>query len=190
MKKNEKKFLKKITNGLCFLLIAGAMACSGESTTEVEEENELVEVEEPVVETWDNDEFSTTFASTDYYEEWDENDDSLLDENEYYGGFYDTWDTNNDNNLDENEWNTSVNDFGLENQTWANWDASGDGMLDENEFRTGIGESNYFADWDADDDNSLNEREYSDGLFGIWDNNDDNELDDNEYGYYNTYFGV
>lgn len=109
MKKNNPYILKGIRSGLCLSLMAGLVACGGE--TEVAEgnmaEGEVAETEEVVSDTRDSNEFNTTFASNNYYEEWDQNDDNLLDQNEYNAGLYDTWDVNNDNSLDENEWNTA-----------------------------------------------------------------------------------
>lgn len=188
--KNE-KFLSTVGKGLSLLFLAGLVACGGEGevveTTEVGEaelDNEMV-----TAETYDADRFNTTFASTNYYEEWDANDDNMLDRNEYNTGFYDTWDVNNDNRLDENEWNTATRDWGLENETWAEWDTNTDGFLDENEFGTGFADNEWYGEWDTDGNNMLAEREYTDGVFGLWDANDDNMLDENEYGYYNTYYG-
>lgn len=170
------------------------MACSGQTTKETADEEitagaDATEDVDLGANTWDQNRFNTTFASTNYYEDWDANKDNLLDENEFYGGFYKTWDTNRDNRIDENEWNTASASYGIENETWAGWDTSGDGALDENEFRTGMGRTNYYTNWDADRDNRLNEREYTDGIFGLWDGNNDGVLDENEYAGYNTYYG-
>lgn len=148
---------------------------------EVVEEPDLMEEDAGVMDNWDNARFNTTFASNDYYEEWDENDDELLDENEFYGSYFDTWDINDDEALDEDEWTSASRDFGLEGQNWADWDANTDNALDENEFRTGITNNNYYGDWDADGDKMLNEREYTDGIFDLWDDDDDGAITNDEY---------
>lgn len=189
MKKKENKSNKWLTSSLSVLLVAGMVACTGENTTGVDTVEEgVIETEEVTAETWDNESFGTNFASNNRFGEWDENDDTFLDENEYADGFFDTWDLNDDDMLDENEWNTGSSDFGLENETWADWDTSGDGMLDENEYRTGFGDNEWRSNWDVDKDGMLTEREYSDGIFGLWDDNEDGTLDNNEYGAYNTYY--
>ncbi|ARS35427.1 hypothetical protein [Pontibacter actiniarum] len=195
--KKRTTYIGKITGcGLSMLLLTGMVAC--DSNTEVAD-TEVATSEAPIAEELSEDvgrdnidlnQFNSDFASTNYYEEWDENDDNLLDENEYRGGMYSTWDVNNDNQLDENEFTTASNDWGLENESWADWDTSGDGILDENEFNTGFADNGWFDDWDADNDNMLAEREYSEGVFGVWDENDDNLLGSDEYGYYNTYYGA
>ncbi|MCX2740261.1 hypothetical protein [Pontibacter anaerobius] len=194
MKTKQISLLKYIRNGACFALLAGLVACGGEGETTTATEEEVVATEEMeddagVMDNWDTERFNTTFASNNRYGEWDENDDDLLDENEFYGGVYDTWDLNDDDLLDENEWTTATNDFGIENQNWKDWDTNADNSLDENEFRTGMGNTSYYTDWDADKDKMINEREYSDGIFGLWDDNDDDMLDTNEYERYNRYYG-
>lgn len=195
MKENKTNIMKWSRNGLSLLLAAGMVACATETTdtaveSEFVEEDTALEVDADVgADSWDNNKFNTTFASNNFYEEWDTNDDNVLDQNEYNAGFYDTWDVNDDNRLDETEWATASNDFGLENQTWSDWDTTGDGILDENEFGTGFANNNWFGGWDADRNSMLEEREYTDGLFGQWDRNRDSMLDANEYGAYNTYFG-
>lgn len=195
MKNKERIIFKGIRNGLSLFLVAGIVACSGQTTEETVDDDLIAgaDVTEDVglgVDTWDTNKFNTTFGTTNYYEDWDLNDDNIWDENEFYGGFYDTWDVNDDNQINENEWNTATNSYGIENETWSIWDTSGDGILDENEFRTGFGRTNYYADWDMDNDNMLNEREYTDGIFGLWDENEDGILDENEYADYNTYYGI
>ena len=176
MKKNKLSILKWTSNGFCLLLAAGMAACA-------------TGADAVGTGPWDNNAFYSTFASNNYYEEWDLNNDNLLDVTEYNAGFYDTWDVNNDNRLDQNEWNTALNDFGLENETWSDWDTNADGILDNNEFGVGFADTGWFSNWDLDRNNMLEEREYTDGLFRQWDRNRDNMLDDNEFGFYNTYFG-
>jgi len=74
----------------------------------VAEEGVAVEEDAGVMDNWDTERFDTTFAADNSYGGWNENDDNLLDENEFYGSYYDTWDVNNDNILDEGEWNTAT----------------------------------------------------------------------------------
>ncbi|MDX5436488.1 MAG: hypothetical protein LPK03_04800, partial [Pontibacter sp.] len=152
---------------------------------------EEVDQDAGVMDNWDTNRFNTTFASNNRFSEWDANDDDLLDENEFYGGFYDTWDVNDDDFVDEDEWTTATRDYGIENQNWSDWDTNADNRLDADEFRTGMGTTTYYTDWDADRNEMINEREYSDGIFGLWDDNDDDLLDNNEYdARYNRYYGT
>lgn len=193
MKKNTTSITKAIGKGLFLFLLAGTVACGGEA--EVAETEEVVAdmgVEEDVVgtDTWDTDYYYTTFAGTNYYEDWDLDDDNFLNDDEFTTSFYNTWDTDNDGAIEEAEWTTVTADYNLENADWATWDADGDGLLEENEFDTGFANYGWYDTWDVDNDNLVTEREYTDGIFGIWDENDDNMLDTNEFGAYNSYFGI
>ncbi|PRY12269.1 hypothetical protein CLV24_10812 [Pontibacter ummariensis] len=190
MKRNEHSVVKWLRNGFCLMLAAGMVACATETAeTTVGEEVVDTDVTEVGADTWDANEFNTTFAATGDYGVWDENDDGNLDEYEYNGGFFDIWDVNDDNLLDEMEWNTASKDYGLLDENWADWDTSADGTLDENEFNASFANSNYYNEWDVDGDKLINDREFSDGVFNVWDDNRDGVLDDREYGAYNTYFG-
>ena len=178
MRKKRTTIRKWSINGLSLLLTAGMAACATGADADLG------------TGPWDTNKFNSTFASSNFYEDWDTHDDNMLDQNEYNAGLYDTWDRNNDNRLDENEWNTASNDWGLENETWSDWDMNADGFLDTSEFGTGFADTGWFGNWDTDRNSMLEEREYTDGLFGQWDGNADGVLDDNEFGFYNTYFGI
>ncbi|PRY10025.1 hypothetical protein CLV24_11693 [Pontibacter ummariensis] len=191
MKTNEIKIIKLLKTSAFFMLTLGFVACGqegyeegGDELGEVEAQTEdlgVVGAEAGVADGYDTERFNATFANETNYEGWDANQNSVLEENEFYGGFYDTWDTNNDERVDEEEWNTGTRDYRVANQNYGEWDANGDGVLDENEFGAGFANNNYFHDWDTDQDNAVNEREFTDGVFGLWDDNDDGILDSNEY---------
>ncbi|WP_439879814.1 hypothetical protein ACSX1A_11595 [Pontibacter sp. MBLB2868] len=194
MKTEKNRVWKLLGTGLCFALFTGLVSCGG-NDMETAEDTETIETtadtDAGVMDNWDNERFGTTFASNRNYGEWDENDDDLLDDNEFSNGFFETWDTNDDDLIDENEWTTANNDFGIEGQNWADWDVNKDNNLDENEFRTAFAKTTYYKDWDKDGDKMINEREYSDGIFSLWDDNNDGILDNNEYNdRYNRYYGT
>ena len=194
MKTNELNIWKLLRTGFCCTLVVGMVACGGaeeaETDTEVMEETAVVEDDAGVMDNWDNERFNTSFTETGRFAGWDENDDNLLDENEFYGSYYDTWDVNDDNILDENEWTTASRDYGVEGQNWADWDVNKDNKLDENEFRTGAAKNNYYRDWDKNQDKMLDEREYSEGIFSTWDADRDGSITNDEYNTrYNRYYG-
>jgi len=188
MKTLERTIRKSIMYGLGVFLIAGMTACSDHNKSS--EDDLAYQENQTLGEIFDRDTFNNTFASNNYYEDWDANDDDFLDEDEYSQGLFSSWDINDDNRLDQNEWNTASNDFRIGDQNWTDWDANNDGYLDNNEYRDGISQNGWYRDWDADKDNRINKREYSDGLFGLWDVNRDGKLDESENRYYHTYFGV
>lgn len=181
---------------LSMVVMLSFAACSGpanEGDNNLETEDTEVVGNDAVAEDdglFDGNKFSTAFTGTNYYEDWDLNDDNYLDENEFNESYYDVWDTNNDGILDENEWNEDTEAFGLKNETWANWDTDKNKQVDKNEFQAAFKNNNYYSTWDADRNNQLTEREFSDGLFSTWDDNDDGFVERDRYDtYYNRYFG-
>lgn len=56
--------MKAIRNGLCFILLAGMAACNGGAEVA---ETEVVTDEVAVTDTWDEDEYYTTFGSTNFW---------------------------------------------------------------------------------------------------------------------------
>jgi hypothetical protein len=144
---------KRIGTALCLFLMVGFVAC--------DDDDENVEV-------FDTNRFFTDFNSVGLFDDWDLDNDNLLNEDEFTVSYYETWDLDNDGILEKNEWDTAVADFGVTGADWDAWDADADGVLEMEEFETGFGTFNYFDDWDLDDDGLLRDREYTDGVFGLW----------------------
>lgn len=189
MTKRETNALKALRNGCCFLLVAGMVACNGE-TEVVEDEFYDDDVAVATADTWERDEYYSDFTATTYYEDWDMDDDNLLDEEEFNAGFYETFDQNNDGRVSQEEWTRVVSDFGIDALAdWQAWDTDGDGFIDRAEFDADFAGMGWYGAWDTDDDNRITEREYTDGVFAIWDKNDDNVLDETEFMSYSTYYG-
>lgn len=191
MKRTETNTLKGIKNGLCFILMAGIIACNGESETEAAEDNVVVTDEVVVVDTWDEDEYHAAFDTTSHYEAWDVDEDKFLSEEEFTTSFYQTWDLNNDGRISQGEWNTVLSDYGnvIDAADWQAWDTDGDGFMERVEFDTNFAEMGWHENWDKDEDNLITEREYTTGVFTMWDTNGDNVLDETEYIHHNTYYG-
>lgn len=186
MRKDKKNVLRKLGLGICIISAMSLSACSGGETI-TEEDTEVVGTSTSDIADdgmFDTNEFNTSFASTNYYEDWDMNDDNFLDEKEFNDSYYGLWDGNKNGMLEENEWNDNVKNFGLTNETWNTWDANSDKKIDRNEFNTAQDDNNYYSTWDMDKNNQLTEREYTDGLFGLWDDNDDGILEKDKYDTY------
>ncbi|WP_162052212.1 EF-hand domain-containing protein [Pontibacter pamirensis] len=196
---------RKAGTGLCLFLMAGFTACYGGKEVvengvvldDIEREEVDVATGDAVAtdavgmaDTWDEDEFYTTFTGTNYYGDWDLDDDNFLNEDEYTTSFYQTWDADNDGMINETEWTTVVADYNLTGADWAAWDTDGDGFVETAEFDTGFDGLGWYTTWDTDGDGLIEAREYTDGVFTIWDEDDDNLLNDTEYVYYNTYYGI
>lgn len=135
--------------------------------------------------------FNMAFASTEWFETWDLDDDGLFDADEFGASFFDIWDMDDDDDIDETEWNDFAEDFGLENADFATWDADSDGVLSMDEINAGLETGGWFDTWDMNDDGFLGEEEFTGGIFGFWDDNDDDILTFDEYvDRFELYFGV
>lgn len=103
-------------------------------------------------EQWDNNEFETAFSeNSDYYDQWDDNQDGGIDEDEwkdgvstYYSeynydedGEFDNWDTNADEAIDDSEFAEGTYDL---------WDENDDGYVDSDEYES----------WSYDNENQEN----------------------------------
>lgn len=116
------------------------------------------------------------------YSEWDENDDSSLDETEFTSGFYGYYDENDDSFLDEDEFS------GLAKSNYYNAMAGESEGLSEDQinedwdiyFPRGAYGFN-FTQWDADGDGIINEGEFSTNLFGAWDEDDNDLIEESEF---------
>jgi hypothetical protein len=161
MKKLEMPIKKLIIGGLSLGLIVGMASCSDNKEAANEEnDSALTEMTD------------TPHANTSYFTDWDTNNDSYLDENEYSGGVFSSWDANKDNRLDENEWNTGARDYGITGQSWADWDLDTDGFLNDGEYRTASTKAGWYRAWDSDGDNRLSQEEYDQGMSGRSQNNE------------------
>lgn len=97
------------------------------------------------------------------FDNWDVNNDSYLDEDEFFDaydevGYYDTWDDDDNDSLSETEWEVAADehlsayDFGA----FSDWDTNGDGTVSENEFQEGL-----FELIDQNSDGQIGEDDWS-----------------------------
>ncbi|HEX6983059.1 MAG TPA: hypothetical protein VF181_09885 [Balneolaceae bacterium] len=96
------------------------------------------------------------------FDEWDSNDDSFLDEDEFgtaFGevGYYDDWDDDDDDTLSESEWEMGIDE------------------------RLGAYDSGVYSDWDINGDGNLSESEFREGLFDLIDDNNDGQIGDDDW---------
>lgn len=98
--------------------------------------------------------------------------------------YYDSWDADNDSLINEREWeegwNTYLTDEEYEAALFSEWDIDGDGYLDEGEFREGI-----YSYYDADGDIFWNEEEFNgfatNYYYGAWDLDNNDEITEKEF---------
>ena len=120
------------------------------------------------------------------FSDWDEDEDSSLSNEEFYGSTFGVVDANNDDRIDENEWNENRENLYVDysgDEDWDLFDRDEDGFLSSDEWSEGFADSNWFNDFDANDDQLVDNSEWNSGLFDDWDANDDGFLDQNEYRY-------
>lgn len=116
------------------------------------------------------------------YDRWDADRNRSLSRDELADTWYDLWDNNNDNLVDEQEWTraTKAWDFeGIAYNGWRDWDIDNDGRLLENEFDQRFG--GIYDRWDMDRNNALTRDEFRDTWWDLFDNNNDDFIDDNEW---------
>lgn len=147
---------------------------------------------------WDGDgnlelterEFTTRATELGLYDEWDVDNDDLLDEDELYGGLYDTWDLDGDGLIGEDEFGESVERWFTETDyDFAAWDADDDGFLDEDEFRAAIAETGLYDTWIGDAE-GIGEEQFYSGYYEVADLDDDDVLTEDEFGWFEDTLGT
>lgn len=98
------------------------------------------------------------------FDDWDANDDGLLDEDEFGKGLaekevFEKFDRNADERLDEQEFTVNAEDYGLVNVEFNAFDADGNDFIDGDEFESGL-----FDTYDTDDSDFIETDEFAPGL--------------------------
>lgn len=125
-------------------------------------------------------------ANKQAFSEWDEDQNSSLNNNEFYRSTFALIDANRDGQIDESEWNQGREDlyrnYATEN-SWTNFDANKDGYLSSQEWNEGFANSEWFNEFDENNDNIIDRDEWRTSFFASYDANEDGYLDANEYKY-------
>ncbi|MFD3003319.1 hypothetical protein ACFS7Z_23365 [Pontibacter toksunensis] len=176
----ERRSLKAIREGCCFLLFASMTACTYGETEVAEDDVETDDV--ALTDTLVEEELDTSQATT-YYMAWDMDDDGLLSEEEFTAGFYQIWDLNKDEIVSIYEWTTVLSDhsYNIDAKDWQPWDTDGDGFIERVEFDAVFPKTGLYGTWDSDGDGLMEEREYITGSLSLWDTDGDNVMDEAEY---------
>lgn len=134
----------------------------------------------------DNQELSSSFTQSEYFEQWNEDGNDYVSREEFDQGFFGLLDQNQDGVLSTDEWKKGGDQFFSddevqESQSETNWDTSGDGQIQEEEFQQGIEDIDYFSEWDTNDDDQLAEEEMAEGTFAMWDTDGNGVIEAEEY---------
>ena len=115
------------------------------------------------------------------WEEYDANQDALVDENEFGAGFgaggvFGGWDEDDDELLSQDEWGAGM--FGA-------YDRDGDAAWNQEEFGA-FGERRFggYRDWDEDADGFLSEDEFNAGVYRGYEADDVEGWNQEEFGAY------
>lgn len=96
------------------------------------------------------------------FDEWDANNDSYLDEDEFFDaydevGYYDEWNEDDDDSLSEMEWERGIDEH------------------------LGAYDSGVYSDWDLNGDGNVGQEEFQEGLFDLIDDNNDGQIGDDDW---------
>lgn len=131
-----------------------------------------------------SEEFATGFSGTDWFGNYDVDDDNTLTDTEWMDGVFADGDANGDSMLDETEFVNSNTLTSMCEETdtstsFADFDTNADGSLDQEEFSTSF--QNNFSESDTDADGSLSEDEFNAANFSNADADDDGFVDEDEF---------
>jgi hypothetical protein len=137
------------------------------------------------------DQFITSYAETDHFEAWDQNDDMYLDHEEVATGLYTDWDADDDGQLTEAEFDQGVSDWfdgdGVIDDDFAEWDANDDGYIGEDEFATNWSDVEVTG-WDNDGDGLYSEEEFGSTVYNTADVDGNYRIDIEEEGFFEGWF--
>jgi len=149
-------------------------------------------------EDWDSDndgliernEFTSVFVD-EYFSAWNTDDQKGLIEEGFFRESYAGLDSDNDGFLSDEEWLIGFNyfyeDYVIEEE-YAFVDVNDDGSISYDEFYDVIYDTEMFTDIDLDADNYITEYELANYVFENWDFNESGALSKSEYNRFDWYY--
>lgn len=159
---------------------------------------------------------TTAIAQTSDFEDWDQDDDGLIERHEFTDKFVDEYfqawdpenergvieegffretfaglDTDGDRFLSDEEWLVGYNYFYEDYLIYddlAAVDSDGDGFVEYVEYYDALYDSAYFTDIDLDADNYISEYELANYIFDNWDINDTGLINRSEFNQFEAYY--
>ncbi|WP_029035186.1 hypothetical protein [Salinimicrobium terrae] len=161
--------------------------------------------------------FSTGVFAQQDFDNWDQDDDFLIEKEEFVDKFTDEYfsawaegadpqgvieegffresfaglDTDKDGFLSDEEWLIGYNYFYddyLVNEEVGFIDINDDGLIQYEEYYDVIYDTEYFTDIDLDNDNYISEHELAEYVFNNWDTNDNGVLSRYEWNSFKLYY--
>lgn len=134
-------------------------------------------------------EFTEVFTSN-FYDDWNKNDDEYLDDEDFYLSVFEIWDADNDNLLSQEEWLLGY-DYYYGDYIITDYDAidvDGDGFIEYAEYTGILDDTDFYLNWDLDASEYLSDKELAQGVFEKWDINNNGTLELNEYSAFDNYY--
>ena len=125
-----------------------------------------------------------------YSEDWDNTNDTKLDDEDFYLSTYMLIDKDNDDILDQEEWDFGFEEFFGEYIT-GNFDMhdyDDDNIITYEEYFDSLYDTDYFLTWDVDKDTYLSQFELGEAVFENWDRNNNGVLGRGEFNGMDEYF--
>ena len=137
----------------------------------------------------DQEEFQDVFTSN-FYDDWNVTDDEYLDDEDFYTSVFRVWDVDDDELLNEEEWilgyDYNYGDYVIEN--YQALDTDNDGYIEYVEYNNALADSDFFLSWDVNENENIEEEELAKGVFERWDLDNSGYLEKDEYIKFDTYY--
>ncbi|MDN3687566.1 EF-hand domain-containing protein [Cyclobacterium jeungdonense] len=133
----------------------------------------------------EKEEFRTVFTAN-YWDDWNNVDNSYLDDEDFYTFNYALIDTDDDDLLTEEEWTYGYDyyygDYLKDGyDSFEAYDVDGDGYIEYTEYYDGLYDTDYYVTWDIDKDTYLSQEELAENVFENWDLNDTGLMSRSEF---------
>lgn len=146
---------------------------------------------------WDKDndnlinktEFIDVFSSN-YYDDWDQNDNAYLDDEDFLTSTFRVWDEDENEYIEEEEWVVGFDymygDYIIDD--YEAIDTDNDGYIEYLEYEAALAPSTFYFDWDFNSDGEVDAEELAMGIFDIWDKDNSQYIEPDEYAEFDSYY--
>lgn len=129
----------------------------------------------------DDQEFEQSFTTSPYYDQWNSDDNRAVSREEFTQGFFRMIDKDGDGTLSSSEWQQGKEAYFSDATVDTPTLNDSDQTLQSAEFNELLEEVNYYDQWDENSNGSLEEPEVAQGVFAMWDTDGNGVIEANEY---------